>query len=121
MTKHGLTLSKTLSNSWHYILLALTKKKNKYYDSILVIIDKLTKMVYYKLVKVTINTFELAEVIIYMALRQHKLPDAIIIDWGLLFISKFWLLLYYFLEIKKDFQLLFIYTLMIKQKDKIIL
>ena len=34
------------------------------YDSILVIIDRLTKMVYYKPVKVTINVLWLAEVIL---------------------------------------------------------
>ena len=34
------------------------------YDSILVIVEQLTKMVHYKLVKVTIDAPELAEVII---------------------------------------------------------
>ena len=38
--------------------------KKDSYDSILVIIDWLTKMVYYKLVKITLNIPGLAEVII---------------------------------------------------------
>ena len=38
--------------------------KSDSYDSILVIVDRLTKMVHYKLVKVTIDTPGLAEVII---------------------------------------------------------
>ena len=38
--------------------------KGKNYDSILVIVDQLTKMVYYKPVKVTIDTLGLAEVIL---------------------------------------------------------
>ena len=38
--------------------------KGDNYDSILVIVDRLTKMVHYELVKVTIDVLELAEVII---------------------------------------------------------
>ena len=38
--------------------------KGDSYNSILVIVDRLTKMVHYEPVKVTINTPELAEVII---------------------------------------------------------
>ena len=38
-------------------------KKNSY-KSILVIVDRLTKMVHYKLVKITINALGLAKVII---------------------------------------------------------
>ena len=41
-----------------------TDWKGDSYDSILVIVDRLTKMVHYKLVKVTINAPGLAEVII---------------------------------------------------------
>ena len=45
-------------------LLILTNQKGNNCDSIRVIIDQLIKIVYYKLVKVTINTPGLAEVII---------------------------------------------------------
>lgn len=41
-----------------------TDWKGESYDSILVIVDRLTKMVHYKLVKVTINAPGLAEVIL---------------------------------------------------------
>ena len=81
-------------------LLILTDWKGDNYDSILVIIDRLTKMVYYKLVKVTINTSGLAKVIIDMVMRYYGLPDSIVTDWESLFTSKFWSLLYYFLSIK---------------------
>ena len=52
-----------------------TNWKGEIYNSILVIVDWLTKMVYYELVKVTINTLALAEVIIKMVVRHHDLPD----------------------------------------------
>ena len=78
-----------------------TDWKGDSYDSILVIVDRLTKMVRYKPVKVTINALGLAEVIINVVVRHHGLSDSIVTDWGSLFTSKFWLLLYYFLGIKR--------------------
>ena len=75
--------------------------KGDNYDSILVIVNRLTKMVHYKLVKVTINAPGLAEVIINVVVRHHGLPDSIVTDWELLFTSKFWSLLCYFLGIKQ--------------------
>ena len=67
--------------------------KSDNYDSILVIVDRLTKMVYYKPVKVTIDAPGLAEVIIDVAVRHHGLPDSIVTNRGSLFTSKFWSLL----------------------------
>ena len=58
-------------------------------------------MVYYKPVKVTIDTLSLAEVIIDMVVRHHGLPDSIVTNWMLLFTLKFWSLLCYFLGIKQ--------------------
>ena len=75
--------------------------EGKSYDLILVIIDRLTKMVYYKPVKIMIDGPDLAEVIIDIVVQHHGLLDSIITDWGFLFTSKFWFLLYYFLGIKR--------------------
>ena len=79
----------------------LTDWKGDSYNSILVIVDWLTKMVYYKPVKVTIDDPGLVEVIINVVVRHHGLPDLIVTNWGLLFTSKFWSLLCYFLGIKR--------------------
>ena len=79
----------------------LTDWKGKSYDLILVIVDKLTKMVRYKSVKIMIDALGLAEVIIDVVVRHHGLPDSIITDWGSLITSKFWSSLCYFLEIKR--------------------
>ncbi len=75
--------------------------KSDSYDLILVIINRLTKMVHYKLVKVTIDAPGLREVIINVVVRHHGVLKSIVTDWGLLFTSKFWSLLCYFLRIKK--------------------
>ena len=71
------------------------------YNSILVIVDWLTKMVHYEPVKITIDAPGLAEVIINVVVRHHGLPDSIVTDRGSLFTSKFWSSLCYFLGIKR--------------------
>ncbi len=76
-------------------------RKSDSYDSILVIVDQLTKMVYYKPIKITINTPGLAKVIIDVVVRYHGVPESIVMDQGSLLTSKFWSLLCYFLGIKK--------------------
>lgn len=92
---------KDLSIDFITILFVSTKWKSKTYDLILVIIDQLKKMIYYKPVKVIINAPALVEVIIKMIIQYHGLPNSIVSDCGLVFISKFWLLLLYFLKIKQ--------------------
>ncbi len=63
--------------------------KGDSYDSILVIVDRLTKMVHYVPVKVTIDAPGLAKVIIDVVVRHHGVPESIVTDRGLLFTSKF--------------------------------
>ncbi len=75
--------------------------KGDSYDSILVNVDRLTKMVHYVLVKVTINAPGLAKVIINVVVRHYGVPESIVIDRGSLFTSKFWSSLCYFLRIKR--------------------
>ncbi len=66
------------------------------------IVDCLTKIVYYESVKVIIDVSDLIKlVIINVVIYYYVIPDLIVIDQGSLFILKFWSLLYYFLEIKK--------------------
>ncbi len=63
--------------------------KNDSYNSILVIVDRLTKMVYYEPVKITIDAPSLAKVIINVVVHDYKVLESIVIDRGLLFTSKF--------------------------------
>ena len=57
-------------------------------------------MVYYKPVKVTIDTLGLAKVILDVVVLHHGLPNSIVINRGKLFTLKFWSLLCYFFGIK---------------------
>ena len=78
-----------------------TDWKGDSYDCILVIVDRLTKMIYYEPVKVTIVTLGLAEIILEVVVWHYGLPDSIVSDRDLLFTSKFWSSLCYFLGIKR--------------------
>ena len=75
--------------------------KGDSYDSILVIVNRLTKIVYYEPVKVIIDTPGLAEVIINVLVWYHGLPDLIVTNRGFLFTPKFWSSLGYFLGVKQ--------------------
>ena len=75
--------------------------KGDSYVSILIIVDWLTKIIYYELVKVTINTSGLAKVILDVIVWYHGLPNPIVSDRGSLFTSKIWSSLCYFLSIKR--------------------
>ncbi len=84
-----------------------TNSKIDTYDSILVIVNQLTKMVYYELVKVTIDAPGLAKIILDVVVRYHGLPDLIVSDRGSVFTSKFWSSLCYFLRIKQMLSIAF--------------
>ena len=58
-------------------------------------------MIHYKLVKVMINVPDLANMIINVIIHYHKVLESIFTNQGLLFKSKFWSSLYYFIEIKR--------------------
>ena len=90
-------------------LLLFTNWKGNSYDSIHIIVDRLTKIVFYELVKVTIDAPGLAKVIINIVIQYHDLPDSIINDWGAIFTSEFWSLLYCFLGIKHWLSIEFIF------------
>ncbi len=57
-----------------------TDWKGDSYDSILVIVDRLTKMVHYEPVKVTIDAPGLAEVIIDVVVPHYGVPESIMTD-----------------------------------------
>ena len=73
--------------------------KGNSYNSILVMVNHLTKMVHYEPVKININGPALAKVIRDMVVRHHDLLNSIISDRGAIFMSKFWSSLCYFFGI----------------------
>ena len=94
---------KNLSMDFVTSLPILTNWKRDSYDSILVIVDPLTNMVHHEQIKITINTLSLAELIIDVIILYHSFLNSIVMDRGFLLILKFWLSLWYFLSIKRQF------------------
>ncbi len=92
---------KDLSMDFVTGLSVFTNWKGETYDSILVIVDRLTKMVHYEPVKVTMDALGFAGVIINVVVRHHGMPDSIVSDRASVFTLKFWSSLCYFLEIKR--------------------
>lgn len=81
-------------------LLISINLKGDTYNFILVIVNELTKLIHYELVKITISTSSIAEMIFNMVVWYYDLPNLMVLDRSLLLILKFWILLYNFLEIK---------------------
>lgn len=77
------------------------------YENILVIINQLTKMVHYVLVKMTIDAPGLAKVIIDIVIKQHNLPNSIVFNKNSLFVLNFCSSLYYFFDIKHKLSTVF--------------
>ena len=95
-----------------------TNWKGDSYDSILVIVDWLTKMVHYKPVKVTIDASGLAKVILNVVFRYHGLPNSIMSNRGSLFTSKFRSFLYYSSTSNESSQLPSIFKRTAKSNEK---
>ena len=103
-----------LTHSWKDLLIDFVTNllismdwKRDCYDLILVIIDWLIKMVHYKQIKVTIDTPSLIKIIISVIVRYYGLSNSIVTIQRLLFTSKFWLSLCYFLDIKQKLSTVF--------------
>jgi hypothetical protein len=60
------------------------------YDSIWVIMDRLTKVVHFIPVKTTYSELQLAELYMSMIVYLHRVPKKIMSDRGTQFTSKFW-------------------------------
>ena len=71
------------------------------YDSILVMMNRLTKMIHYIPVTKTVSAEDLTEIILREVIRLHDLPSSIVTDRGSIFTSKYNDALCYALKIKR--------------------
>lgn len=71
------------------------------------IVDKLTKMIYYKPIFITLDGKPLVEVLIKTVIKYHGLLNFIVTDQKSLFISKFESVLFYYLNIKRQLNINF--------------
>ena len=76
-----------------YFVVGLPKTLGKF-DSIWVIVDRLSKSAHFIPVKVTYNAEKLAKIYVSEIVRLHGVPLSIISDRGTQFTSKFWKILH---------------------------
>jgi len=62
----------------------------KGFDSIWVIVDRVTKSAHFIPIKTGMSVARLAEIYIEQIVRLHGIPSSIVSDWDLRFTSKFW-------------------------------
>jgi transposase InsO family protein len=58
------------------------------FDSILTVVDRLTKMAHFVACRKTTNAKELAELMLRNVWKLHGTPNTIVLDWGNIFISQ---------------------------------
>ena len=75
----------------------------KQYDSIMVVVDKLTKAAHFILVKSTHNTDDIANIFMEDIFKLHGLSKAIVSDRDVKFTSNFWKGLFVDLGAKLNF------------------
>jgi hypothetical protein len=73
------------------------------YDSIWVIVDKLTKVAHFILVKTTYSSARLVELYMERMLCLHEMPKKIVSDRGSQFTTRFWQKLHECLDTRLDF------------------
>jgi hypothetical protein len=73
------------------------------YDSIWVIVDRLTKVAHFILVKTTDSGAKLAELYMSRIVCLHGVPKKIVLDRGSQFTSKFWEKLHESMDTKLNF------------------
>ena len=65
-------------------------KTVKGFDSIWVVVDRLTKSAHFVPIKAGMSVAKLAEIYIEQIVRLHGIPSSIVSDWDPRFTSKFW-------------------------------
>jgi hypothetical protein len=65
-------------------------KTNKHHDSIMVVVDKLTKPTHFILLKNTHNAANVVDIYMWEVARLHGIPKTIVFDRDPKFTSKFW-------------------------------
>ena len=74
--------------------------ESKTFDSIFVVVDRLTKMAYFVPCNKSVTGEEAARLFLENVYKYHGLPDDIISDRGTQFTSKFWQSLFKILQVK---------------------
>jgi len=78
-----------------------SRRGDKVYDVICVIVNRYTKMALYLPIVKTITITKLADLFLNKVVRRFRAPRGIVFDCGSIFTSKFWLELCFAIKIKR--------------------
>jgi hypothetical protein len=81
--------------------LPVWKNNGVEYDSILVVVDRFTKMARYLATTKTIDSAGLADIIVEQVIRFFGIPDGIVTDRGSVFTSSYWSNVCYYLKVTR--------------------
>lgn len=76
--------------------------RSRSFDSVLVVVDRFTKMAHFIPCKESCTSAELANLVFAHVFKLHGLPDSIVSDRGPQFVSKFWKHLLQHLQIERN-------------------
>jgi hypothetical protein len=77
-----------------------TDSKAKVYDTVLIIVNKFTKMFKYFSTQKTLNAVQLANLFCKIIVKNFGILCFIVLDRGTVFMSQFWLLLCFYMKAK---------------------
>jgi len=77
-----------------------SRRGDKVYNAIYVIVDRYTKMALYLPIVKTITVTKLADLFLNKVVRRFRAPKGIVSNRGSIFTSEFWLELYFAAKIK---------------------
>ena len=89
------------------------------YDSIWVVVDRLTKVAHFMPVKTTYTSAKLAKIYMTRIVCLHGVPRSIVLDRGTQFTSKFWKQLHETLGTRLEFSTAFIHRQMDRPRESI--
>ena len=73
--------------------LLLSKDYNEtVYDTVLVTLNRLTKMTHYTVIRKNIDASTMMRLFLYKHVRLHRISDNLITDWETVFMSKYWVI-----------------------------
>ena len=83
--------------------LLLNKDYNRaVYDTVLITVNKLTKITYYTVMRKNINTFILVKLFLYKYIKLYRVFNNLIINWEAVFILKYWSFFYFYLYAQQN-------------------
>ena len=83
--------------------LLLSKDYNEtVYNTVLITLDRLTKMAHYTVMRKNIDAFTMMKLFLYKYVRLYRVLNNLIMNWGTVFMSKYWVIFCFHLHTQQN-------------------